>query len=100
MTLDACSEMVPCLVLPSLPLMPTVCLAELGQTWLPILGKFLPDAWSDVTLILDKSEKADKAPVPSHLWDNCCKLVPAPQLTDLALAGFHLLVLIWQHKYM
>jgi hypothetical protein len=81
------------------PLTPMVVAPFTGQTWLPALGKFLPDAWSDETLISDKAAKADEAPVPSHLWDNRCKLV-LPQLTDSALAGFRKLALIWQRKYM
>jgi hypothetical protein len=50
-------------------------------------------------LILDKVAKVDDSLVPSHLWDNWCKMV-LPQLTDSMLVGFCTLVLIWQWKYM
>jgi hypothetical protein len=59
-----------------------------GQTWLPTLGKFLPDTWLDETIISDKAAKADDAlQVPEHLWDNRSTLV-LPQLTKASLAGF------------
>jgi hypothetical protein len=70
-----------------------------GKTWLPLIGKFLPDSWSDETLISDKAAKADAAPVPCHLWDKQSTLV-FPQLTAAALAGFRSLAIVWQRRYM
>jgi hypothetical protein len=56
---------------PSPPLLVSdVCPEYLGKTWLPLLGKCLPDAWCDEYLILDKVAKVDDSLVPSHLWDN------------------------------
>jgi hypothetical protein len=70
-----------------------------GKIWLPSIGKFLPDSWSDETLISDKAAKADAAPVPCHLWDKRSTLV-LPQLTAAALAGFRSFAIIWQRRYM
>jgi hypothetical protein len=50
-----------------------------GMTWLPALGKFLPDSWCDETIISDKAAKSDEDPVPHHLWDvgfNWSSLLP------------------------
>jgi hypothetical protein len=67
------------------------------MTWLPELGKFLPDTWCDESLILDKAAKANDEPVPEHLWANRIRLV-IPSATRLK--GFQMLALPWQHKYM
>jgi hypothetical protein len=68
-----------------------------GLTWLPELGKFLPDSWCDETLISDKAVKGDEAPVPEHLWDNRIQLV-IPSASKLK--GFQTLALLWQRKFM
>jgi hypothetical protein len=70
-----------------------------GKTWLASIGKFLPDSWSDESLISDKAAKADGSSVPVHLRDKRSTLVLL-QLNKPALAGFRLLALIWQRKYM
>jgi hypothetical protein len=68
-----------------------------GMTWLPELGKFLPDTWCDESLISAKAVKSDDEPVPEHLWTNRTTLV-IPSATNSK--GFQLLALIWQRKYM
>jgi hypothetical protein len=70
-----------------------------GKTWLPSIGKFLPDSWCDENLISDKAAKADNSSVPIHLWDNRNQLV-LPQLSDTSLQGFRKFALIWQRRYM
>jgi hypothetical protein len=68
-----------------------------GMTWLPELGKFLPDTWCDESLISDKAVKADADPVPEHLWTNRTTLV-IPSATNST--GFQTLALLWQRKAM
>ena len=68
-----------------------------GMTWLPALGKFLPDSWCDESLISDKAAKDDADPVPEHLWDNRVQLV-IPSASKLK--GFQTLALLWQRKSM
>jgi hypothetical protein len=67
------------------------------MTWLPALGKFLPDSWCDDSNIADKAVKADDDAVPVHLWNKRIELV-IPTTTNQR--GFHTLALIWQRKYM
>ena len=67
------------------------------MTWLPELGKFLPDTWCDESLISAKAVKSDDDPVPEHLWTNRITLV-IPSATNSK--GFQLLALLWQRKYM
>ena len=68
-----------------------------GMSWLPALGKFLPDSWCDDSNIADKAVKADDDSVPTHLWNQRIELV-IPTATNQR--GFHTLALIWQRKYM
>jgi hypothetical protein len=68
-----------------------------GMTWLPALGKFLPDSWCDESLISDKAVKADEDPVPEHLWSNRISLVIPSAIN---LKGFQTLALVWQRKAM
>jgi hypothetical protein len=65
--------------------------------WLPELGKFLPNSWCEVFLILDKAVKADEDPVPENLWSNCIQLV---FISATYLKGFQTLALVWQQKAM
>jgi hypothetical protein len=86
---------------PALPLLsdePSTSVSP-GQTWLPTLGKFLPDTWLDETVISNKAAKSDDDQVPEHLWDNRATLV-LPQLNKAALTGFRKFALIWQRRYM
>jgi hypothetical protein len=96
------------LVIPSAPTsllasvrVPSAALVScsIGQTWLPSLKMFLPDSWSDESLISDKAAKSDEAAVPVHLWDRRITLL-FPHLDAAALAGFRRLGLLWQRKYM
>ena len=67
------------------------------MTWLPALGKFLPDSLCDDSNIADKAVKADDDAVPVHFWNKRIELVIPPATTQ---RGFHTLALIWQRRYM
>ena len=62
-----------------------------GMTWLPALGKFLPDSWCDDSNIADKAVKADDDAVPVHFWNKRIELV-LPLATNQR--GFHVLALV------
>jgi hypothetical protein len=68
-----------------------------GMTWLPELGKFLPDTWVDESVISEKAVKGDTDPVPEHLWSNRIQLVIP---TASQLKGFQTFALMWQRRAM
>jgi hypothetical protein len=51
---------------------------------LPLIGRFLPHSWVDVSLITEKAGKADDAGVPIHLWDQRISLVLEVPLSVIA----------------